>query len=109
MDGRALSPSFATERQTENIISEKPTYVGSVGHLGGGGSTVSRPSDCRGGISRRSYRLFILSVNGINILEGNASLDSIYDSLSKLKPGERMVTKVLRAGQVIELSTMITQ
>lgn len=58
---------------------------------------MSRPSDCRGGLSRRSYRLFILSVNGINLLEGNASLDSIYDRQSNLKPGERVVTKVLRA------------
>jgi len=50
----------------------------------------------------------ILSVNGIGILEDNTSLDMICESISKLKPGERIVTKVLRAGQVIELSTMIT-
>ena len=50
----------------------------------------------------------ILSVNGIGILEGNAALDKICESVSELKPGERIVCKVLRAGQVIELSTMIT-
>ena len=49
----------------------------------------------------------ILSVNGIGILEGNAALDRICESVSNLKPGERIVCKVLRAGQVIELSTMI--
>ena len=49
----------------------------------------------------------ILSVNGIEILEGDASLDRIYESLSNLKPGERVVARVLRAGQVFELSTVI--
>jgi S1-C subfamily serine protease len=51
----------------------------------------------------------ILSVNGIDILEGDASMDSIYKILSSLKPGERIVARVLRAGQVVELSTGITQ
>jgi len=47
----------------------------------------------------------ILSVNGIAILEGDASPDRMYESMSTLAPGERVVTRVLRTGQVIELST----
>ena len=47
----------------------------------------------------------ILAVNGIEILAGDASLDRMYESMSTLEPGERVVTRVLRAGQVIELST----
>lgn len=50
----------------------------------------------------------VLSVNGIEILEGDAALDRIYESISKLEPGERLVARVLRAGQVIELSTAIS-
>lgn len=51
----------------------------------------------------------ILSVNGVEILEGDASLDRIYEGLSNLKPGERIVARVLRAGQVVELSTVVTR
>ena len=36
-------------------------------------------------------------------------MDTIYESVSNLKPDERVVAKVLRAGQVFELSTVITQ
>ena len=47
----------------------------------------------------------ILAVNGMEILEGDASLDRMYERMSTLAPGERVVTRVLRAGHVIELST----
>lgn len=50
----------------------------------------------------------ILSINGVEILEGDASLDRIYEGLSNLKPGERIVARVLRAGQVVELTTIVT-
>src|SRR2546430_3105979 len=69
-----------------------------------------KPGALRVSIQGRELLLggdIILSVNGIGILESGASLDKIYESIRDLKPGERIVTKVLRAGQVIELSTMI--
>jgi len=47
-------------------------------------------------------------VNGIEVLEGDASLDNIYESVSHLKAGERLVARIFRAGQVVELSTVIT-
>ena len=47
----------------------------------------------------------ILAVNGMEILAGDASLDRLYERMSTMAPGERVVTRVLRAGQVIELST----
>jgi S1-C subfamily serine protease len=50
----------------------------------------------------------ILSVNGIDVLEDDAAMDSIYESVSNLKPGERVVARVLRAGRLVELSTVIT-
>jgi len=50
----------------------------------------------------------VLSVNGIEVLAANASFEPIFESLNKLKPSQRLVTRVLRAGQVVELSTEIT-
>jgi serine protease Do len=50
----------------------------------------------------------VLSVNGIDVLEADASMGSIYESVSNLKPGERVVARVLRAGRLVELSTVIT-
>jgi serine protease Do len=49
----------------------------------------------------------ILEVNGIPILEGNLAYDQIYTSASKLKEGEKLTSKVLRNGRVIELYTTI--
>ena len=79
------------------------------------GSPASRlgikPGVLRVSIQGRELLLggdIILSVNGIGILEGDAALDTICDRVNKLKPAERIVTKVLRAGKVIELSTTIT-
>jgi len=71
-----------------------------------------RPGTLRASIGGSDLLLggdIILSVNGIEVLEGQASFESIYESLNNLKPGERIVTRVLRAGQVVELSTEITQ
>lgn len=71
-----------------------------------------RPGTLRASIGGSDLLLggdIILSVNGIEVLEGQASFESIYESLNNLKPGERIVTRVLRAGQVVELSTDITQ
>jgi serine protease Do len=49
----------------------------------------------------------ILSVNGIEVVDGDVSLDDIYESWSNLKPGEGVVVRVLRAGQVVFLSAAI--
>ncbi len=70
-----------------------------------------RPGTLRASVEGSDLLLggdIILSVNGIDILEGDASMDSIYESMSNLKSGERIIARVLRAGQVIELSTVIT-
>ena len=48
----------------------------------------------------------LLEINGIRVTEAG-TVDQIYASLSQLKAGERLRSKVLRAGQVIELSTSI--
>jgi len=77
-----------------------------------GWSLGIRPGTIRASIAGSDLLLggdIILSINGIEILEGEASFDRIYDSLNNLKLGERVVMRVLRAGQVVELSTEITQ
>ena len=50
----------------------------------------------------------LLEVNGLRVTAAEGTVDQIYASLSQLKAGERLSSKVLRAGQVIELSTIIT-
>jgi len=50
----------------------------------------------------------LLEINGIPVTAAEGTVDQIYASLSQLKAGERVRSKVLRAGQVIELSTIIT-
>jgi serine protease Do len=49
----------------------------------------------------------ILEVNGIQVLEGHLSYERIYAAMSKLKDGEKLTSKVLRDGKVIELCAMI--
>jgi serine protease Do len=49
----------------------------------------------------------LLEINGIPVTAAAGTVDQIYASLSQLKAGERLRSKVLRAGQVIELSTII--
>jgi len=51
----------------------------------------------------------ILEVNGIAVQEGNRTFDQIYAVMSKLKEGEKLISKVLRDGKVIELCTTITR
>ncbi len=49
----------------------------------------------------------LLEINGIPVTGAEGAVDQIYASLSKLKAGEKLRSKVLRAGQVIELTTII--
>jgi serine protease Do len=49
----------------------------------------------------------LLEINGIPVTASAGTVDQIYAGLSQLKTGERLSSKVLRAGQVIELSTII--
>jgi S1-C subfamily serine protease len=49
----------------------------------------------------------ILEVNGIPVLEGHLAYERIYAAISKLKKGEKLTSKVLRDGRVIELCAMI--
>jgi len=49
----------------------------------------------------------LLEINGTPVTV-DGTLDQIYANLSRLKSGEKLTSKVLRAGQVIELSTVIT-
>ena len=49
----------------------------------------------------------LLEINGIPVTAAEGTVDQIYASLSQLKAGERLRSKVLRAGQVIELSMII--
>jgi serine protease Do len=49
----------------------------------------------------------LLEINGIPVTAAEGTVDQIYASLSQLKAGERLRSKVLRAGQVIELSTTV--
>lgn len=70
-----------------------------------------RPCTLRASIEGNDLLLggdIILSINGIEVLEGDASMDSIYESVSNLKAGDKVVARVLRAGRVVELSTVIT-
>src|SRR5262245_4106582 len=49
----------------------------------------------------------ILEVNGIPVLDGSLAYERIYTSMSKLKSGETLTSKVLRDGRVIELCVVI--
>jgi S1-C subfamily serine protease len=49
----------------------------------------------------------LLEINGIPVTAAEGTVDQIYASLSQLKAGEKLRSKVLRAGQVIELTTII--
>lgn len=51
----------------------------------------------------------ILEVNGIAVEAGDRSFDQIDAATSKLKVGEKLTSKVLRAGKVVELNTTVTQ
>jgi serine protease Do len=49
----------------------------------------------------------ILEVNGIVVQEGEGAFDQIEAITSKLKEGDKLTSKVLRDGKVIELCTTI--
>lgn len=51
----------------------------------------------------------ILEVNGIAVEKGDRSFDQIDAATSRLKAGEKLTSKVLREGQVIELCATINQ
>ncbi len=46
----------------------------------------------------------ILGVNGIQVTENNRSDGPIYNSIGALKPGDSLVIKVFRQGQIVKLS-----
>jgi serine protease Do len=50
----------------------------------------------------------LLEINGIPVTAAEGTVDQIFASLSQLKAGETLRSRVLRAGQVIDLSTIIT-
>lgn len=49
----------------------------------------------------------VLSCNGIEVRD-DASLESIYESIRKLEAGEPVLSRVLRAGQVIEVLSAVS-
>ncbi len=49
----------------------------------------------------------IVSCNGIEVRD-EASLESIYESIRKLEPGETVISRVLRAGQIIEVRSLVS-
>ena len=46
----------------------------------------------------------ILGVNDVPVEEGGGSCGDIYASISKLKPGDNLVIKLFRRGQIVKLS-----
>ena len=46
----------------------------------------------------------ILGVNGIQVTENNGRDGPIYNSIGAVKPGDSLVMKVFRQGQIIKLS-----
>jgi S1-C subfamily serine protease len=49
----------------------------------------------------------ILSCNGIEVRD-EVSLEGIYESIRKLQPGETVISRVLRAGQIIEVRSVVS-
>jgi serine protease Do len=46
----------------------------------------------------------ILRVNDVPVEEGGEGYDGIYASISKLRPGDNLVIKIFRQGQIVKLS-----
>ncbi|HKF58311.1 MAG TPA: trypsin-like peptidase domain-containing protein [Blastocatellia bacterium] len=93
-----------------NLPQPAGLLVQRVGDGSFGSRAGLRPGTLRVSIEGNDLLLggdIILAVNGIQILEENASLDQIYDSIGKLGPDEKLVVKVLRAGQITALSSTI--
>jgi serine protease Do len=51
----------------------------------------------------------ILGVNEVAVVEGGGGYDDIYASISKLRPGDNLVIKVFRQGQIVKLSIPVAQ
>lgn len=69
-----------------------------------------RPGTLRAVIEGQELLLggdIILSINGIAVITGEESFDSIFANISRLKKGDKLTSKILRAGQILELSTII--
>lgn len=49
----------------------------------------------------------VLNVNGIPVTENDGSYEPILNSIGALKPGDNLVVRVFRQGQVVKLSTRI--
>lgn len=49
----------------------------------------------------------ILSINNIPMTPGEESFDAIFANISRLKKGDKLTNKILRAGQILELTTII--
>jgi S1-C subfamily serine protease len=49
----------------------------------------------------------ILCVNEIKVTENDGSYEPIYNSIGTLKPGDSLVIKVFRQGQIFKLSIPI--
>lgn len=49
----------------------------------------------------------ILSCNGIEVRD-EASLESIYESIRKLEPGQTVISRVLRAGEIVEVRSVVS-
>jgi len=93
-----------------NLPQPAGLLVQKVGEGSFGWRAGLRPGTLRVSIEGNDLLLggdIILEVNGIRILEDNVSQDQIYDCIGKLRPDEKVVLKVLRAGQIITLSSTI--
>lgn len=49
----------------------------------------------------------ILAINDIPMTPGDESFDRIFANISRLKKGDKMTSKILRAGKILELTTII--
>jgi serine protease Do len=50
----------------------------------------------------------LLEINGISVREADSAFDQLNNGVSGLNVGAKLTSKVLRAGQIIELSTTVT-
>jgi serine protease Do len=69
-----------------------------------------RPGTLRANVEGAGLLLggdIILGVNGVQITEHNGGPEPIYCSISALKPGDALIIKVFRQGQVVKLSIPI--
>ena len=129
-EGLAFAASSNTARQL--LLERKPFWSGIAGFLVDGnlakalnlpqptGVLVQRVAEgsiaWRWGIHAGTVRAnvegeelvlggdIILSVNDVPVEEGGEGYDGIYASISKLRPGDNLVIKIFRQGQIVKLS-----